>query len=70
MKPDKAQIYHAAARKYIQYGTRYGFFHAEFILAKHLPRGKLIDGKVCDIPLADLPAFLAELKFPPQAEAA
>lgn len=70
MTTDKAQIYHAAARRYVQYGSKYGFCFAEFLLADFLPQKKKLSGKVCDIPVDRIPAFMEALKKPPMQEAA
>ena len=46
---------------YIKCGNKIGFFYAEFILMKHLPKNKP-GGKCYDVPVKKRAAFLSDLK--------
>jgi hypothetical protein len=49
------------ASAYVEYGKAAGYFWAELLLMKYLPKSKP-DGKCYDVPPRKRAAFLAELK--------
>jgi hypothetical protein len=55
-----AEAYMDAAKRYINYGCKYGQARAKPILARYLPAND--GGRVCHIPIERIPAFVAELK--------
>ena len=54
-------LYREAARLYVRYAQHCGPVWAEGLLMDYLPANHL-DGRVCDIPMEQLPAFMDAMR--------